>query len=407
MITKFGVQNFKSIGEPGVDLELSPITVLVGPNNAGKSSILEAFAFCPQSRGTQIFNGGELVSIRRPYLFHKKDNKKIVRIKIGTIFENKNTCYTYEIKPDKSEVLERIEIDKVKYELKHWAALDNNRLSEFQEPEVLRGQKSNENNFSFLFRHSWYGSNLSVSNELKIAREVITDIYNKLDHVYFISVGRGNVELRDRTRGPPKWVGKQGEDLLPILHSIFTNRRNFPIRDKIVKWAEKFGMADLFSSWIGESVIESTFTDEVLNTEVHLGMGGFGSKQIISIITQFFYSPKGSIILIEEPEVSLHPKQQIVLLELFAEAKKEGKQVIFTTHSEFLLLSTGVHVQKGLIAPEDVSINHIIKEEENKGTTSTRLRINSKGYIENWVPSFTEIENKLFKGWFKGLPEDE
>ena len=92
MITKFSIQNFKSIGEPGVDLKLSPITVLVGPNNAGKSSILEAFAFFSQSRGSSIFNVGELVSIGRPYVFHKKDNKKYVRIKIGTMYENRNIC---------------------------------------------------------------------------------------------------------------------------------------------------------------------------------------------------------------------------------------------------------------------------------------------------------------------------
>jgi len=407
MITNFGVQNFKSIGEPGVDLKLSPITVLVGPNNAGKTSILEAIAFCSQSRGGSMFTAGELVTIGRQYVFHKNDNKKCVGIKICTMYENKNTCYYYEIKHDTVEVTERIEIGEEKYELMHWTEpINNNRHNEFQNPELLRGHKSTINNHHFLFQDSWYTNNASLNDEIQIAREVIADIYKKLDHVYFISVGRGNIALSDTTRGPPIWVGKQGQDLLPILHAIFTNRKNFPIRDKIVRWAGKFGMADLFSSWIGGTVIESTFKDEVLETEIHVGMGGFGSKQIISIITQFFYSPKGSIILIEEPEVSLHPEHQILLLELFAEAKKEGKQVIFTTHSEFLLLSAGVHVQKGVIDTEDISIYHITKEEKS-GTISDKLLINSKGYIEGWVPSFSEIEKKLYKNWFSQLPEEE
>ena len=49
MISKVAITNFKSIGDPGVDLELKPLTLLVGPNGGGKSSILEAIAVASQS----------------------------------------------------------------------------------------------------------------------------------------------------------------------------------------------------------------------------------------------------------------------------------------------------------------------------------------------------------------------
>ena len=48
MIGRVSIKNFKSIGDPGVDLELKPLTLLVGPNGAGKSSILEAIAVASQ-----------------------------------------------------------------------------------------------------------------------------------------------------------------------------------------------------------------------------------------------------------------------------------------------------------------------------------------------------------------------
>ena len=48
MISRVVIKNFKSIGEPGVDLELKPLTLLVGPNGGGKSSILEAVAVAIQ-----------------------------------------------------------------------------------------------------------------------------------------------------------------------------------------------------------------------------------------------------------------------------------------------------------------------------------------------------------------------
>ena len=42
MITKLGLRNFKSISESGIEIDLKPLTVLIGPNASGKSSILEA-----------------------------------------------------------------------------------------------------------------------------------------------------------------------------------------------------------------------------------------------------------------------------------------------------------------------------------------------------------------------------
>jgi len=47
MITRLQVRNFKSLRE--VDLQLGPVNVLVGPNMAGKSNILDVFRFLHQT----------------------------------------------------------------------------------------------------------------------------------------------------------------------------------------------------------------------------------------------------------------------------------------------------------------------------------------------------------------------
>lgn len=74
MISRVSIKNFKSIGDPGVDLELKPLTLLVGPNGGGKSSILEAIAVASQGEFA-----GKLVSFPSPDAFvHKPEGAQSI-----------------------------------------------------------------------------------------------------------------------------------------------------------------------------------------------------------------------------------------------------------------------------------------------------------------------------------------
>ena len=73
MITRFQVQNYKALRD--VTLELTPIHVLIGPNDSGKTSILEAIAALCRSVDHPLeeafmrdWNGSELVWKNTPDL---------------------------------------------------------------------------------------------------------------------------------------------------------------------------------------------------------------------------------------------------------------------------------------------------------------------------------------------------
>jgi len=65
---------------------------------------------------------------------------------------------------------------------------------------------------------------------------------------------------------------------------------------------------------------------------------GFGASQVLPIITACLRATPGSLILIEQPELHLHPSAQAELGNLFVESEKRGIRFLIETHSEHLLL---------------------------------------------------------------------
>ena len=80
MLSRVEIQNFKSIGEPGVSLDLSPLTFLVGPNGGGKSSVLDAITFA--SLGGKSRPGFFSFSNYEDIHFKKDDNILSVYVEI-------------------------------------------------------------------------------------------------------------------------------------------------------------------------------------------------------------------------------------------------------------------------------------------------------------------------------------
>ncbi len=67
---------------------------------------------------------------------------------------------------------------------------------------------------------------------------------------------------------------------------------------------------------------------------------GSGEARVYTIIERLESIPEKSLVLIEEPETSLHPSAQFELGRYFIDvSKRRGLQIMLTTHSEYLLLA--------------------------------------------------------------------
>ncbi len=124
---------------------------------------------------------------------------------------------------------------------------------------------------------------------------------------------------------------------------------------------------------------------------------GFGISQVLPVLVQCFYAPPGSIILMEQPEIHLHPSAQSALADVMIDvinSKENGQdrniQLIIETHSEHFLR----RLQRRIA--EDIEQKRIRQEWvsayfANITTTPATLeplKIDEFGNIHNWPENF-------------------
>lgn len=84
---------------------------------------------------------------------------------------------------------------------------------------------------------------------------------------------------------------------------------------------------------------QTFFENLITKLTVNASLQGSGFHSVASVISAIVFSPKGSTVIIEEPEICLHKRSQEGIVDLFNYAvRDQGKQIIFATHSWDMLL---------------------------------------------------------------------
>lgn len=344
MINNIKIRNFKSIGQEGLSLELKPLTLLVGPNGSGKSSIVEAIAIAAQDGNLN----GEMFNVPHNEIIFQHQKSGNITI---TVMFTQDIGYQFTLK------------------------YQNGEYKGLARSEVGSSNKGRE----------------------KLLSELI-------GRFFLLSSVRGDVPTQTQTGRDITWVGVHGERLLDVLAVIYGQRTHDKVAAQITYWANKFGLMGLKAGFWGSNQLNADYRDNALNTSLRLALASSGARQVLTVISQLFWSPPQSIIAIEEPEISLHPKAQIDISTLYSDVLKAGKQIIATTHSSLMLLAIMSAIQKQLLRAEDVVIYHVEKK-RGTGTMVKSLPINKQGRIQRWIPSFAKEEKKLFQEWLNILPE--
>jgi hypothetical protein len=198
---------------------------------------------------------------------------------------------------------------------------------------------------------------------------------------------------------PTEQVGKTGKMVPDIL---FKNRE---LVQRLNEKLETFGVGYTIevSSVSAETLAlhdayALSLTDKLTGVTTSILDVGFGISQLLPVIVQSLLA-HDKTLLIEQPEIHLHPRLQAELGSLFAETIKPpyNNRFLVETHSEHILLRIQKLIRQKMLKPEDISVVYV--DHTPEASKCIPLRIDADGdFIDQWPGGFFEdAYQEIFK----------
>lgn len=123
---------------------------------------------------------------------------------------------------------------------------------------------------------------------------------------------------------------------------------------------------------------------------------GFGVSCVLPVIIACCCIQKGGVLIVENPEIHLHPKAQAELIKILAILSLCGVQVILETHSDHIINGLRLFIKKYSEQGNNISENFIIYSINNSEVTE--IKIDKDGY-------FNQMDDDFFDQIMKDLGE--
>ncbi|MGX3010341.1 AAA family ATPase [Helicobacter sp. 23-1044] len=322
MIQSVNIQNFKSIEKQIFDLK--PLTILTGTNSSGKSSVIQAILL---------------------YSYHSAKNNNSLKE------------YIKELGDSKSLIKKSSQNQQIK----------------------IQPKTNNKNMEALIFNEQWN----TIKQTSLIAFE---------QTLYYISANRIGQENLPKNDNDEK-CGVNGEYIFGFYEqqkgqslqnqSLISNKADGSILELQVNyWLKRILALNLIPR-----------TEKITNTNIKLVYEnidlekfrlspfnlGAGVSYLAKILILGLSLQKGDILIVENPEVHLHPKAISKFAEFFVFLVNGGIQVILETHSEHIINKIRYCVFKQQISKDDIQIYY----KENFDMPFDCIKINDSGKYIN------------------------
>lgn len=400
MLTSIRLSNFKCFEQ--MELEPRRITVLIGPNGTGKSSVFQALMLLRQSVGAnQLSSRGSFVNVELEEVVFGKSWERTLGIGFGGCRQvgDKTAVFRYEMASTKDGVIVRNygEVQWDKLELVGSWVEGQGRGSPEQHLGPIRFTVS---------ALSPVGRPFSVGlpdidrgsprfKEAKEAEVVIRELERIFSDVMiswrFIPSLRGFA--RSTYQLWPQGLSeiepiRSHDDLSAGIASTLAYEKK-ETEEKVSEWVKRVTGVPIEHKLVPGPQVGIRSTSLLLQQDVSIVNEGFGTNQLTFLMFQLAKTLPDGLAAIEEPEIHLHPHAIASLGDLFVElATTERKQLLLATHSDHLLLGLLNNVAEKRLAAEDLAIYYF---EQKEGRVSVMpLKVTPEGMVKGGLPGFLD-----------------
>jgi predicted ATPase len=158
--------------------------------------------------------------------------------------------------------------------------------------------------------------------------------------------------------------------------------------DQVSRWLKKLEVADGFSLGHESSSVHYEVLVHQGKIKANLVDVGFGVSQVLPVVTLAYFVPEESTVIVEQPEIHLHPLAQTHLADLFVEVSRQRRvQFLVETHSEILFRRLQFLIADEQVSPEEECRLYFVKRGEDSAALH-RLEVDEYGRIKNWPDRF-------------------
>ena len=423
MLTELKLSNFR-IFDDEVKVRFRPITVFIGRNSSGKSSIIKFLLMLQQSLDpamSQFLTAeGNKVNLGAfPALKNTLTKKTSLRFELATkseIIWPERTLSGYLNLPD------GFDNDKLVY--KGSAVVSYSRKTSIgQATYSLVDGTSGKNLLKLVSKilddsnFGYYASAAEIElfrelddiEESEMSEDQIADFLNQremplmrfvavsqmigtlryqIDSLRHLSPVRNESQRVIAVSSPPvDNVGQMGEYALPHLQKMTTD--NQELYEFILPHIRSVVDIDGVGFKTSSGYLTQAFAKNgTTGADVLIADYGFGVSQCLPIFVQGAIMSPYTLMMVEQPEAQLHPTAQLEMGSYFADLWNQRKVgSIIETHSDNILLRLRRLIAKGELSHQDISVAFFTFDEDNDNMPIIKnLDINEDGSMEAGLP---------------------
>lgn len=198
-------------------------------------------------------------------------------------------------------------------------------------------------------------------------------------------------------------IGVRGEYAAAVLNARAKEIVNCPLPgggfrrmtlgNALNLWLSEFGLASQAEAKdLGRLGMSLTVTPSGGSRLIDLTSVGVGVSQVLPVILLCLLAKSSSVVLLEQPELHLHPAMQLKLADFLLACSRSGQQIIVETHSEHL-----VNRLRRRVADDDTntlsrSIGLLFAEQKNGVSQYRATTISENGGLsQGWPEGFLDV----------------